>query len=189
MKFNARLLIFTLILIAATTYCKFQFGPDLNWSGFSPIIAISLFSGMLINDRSKTFLFPLLSLFASDVVIEILYRMDLFAYSGFYTYQLFNYALLLAVTFLGWKLKGKSYGQVGLGAIAAPTVFFIISNMGAFIIDTGNLYSNDFSGLMLCYKAGIPFYKNALMATLLFLPAIVLTYNIIVKRTTAVKLA
>ncbi len=189
MKFNSRLVIFTLILIAVTTYCKYQFGPNLDWSGFSPIIAISLFSGMLINDKGRSFMLPLIAVFASDMIIHALYLSGNFAYPGFYTYQIFNYSLLLAVTLLGWALKGKSYGSIGLSAVIAPSVFFLISNCGAWLIDTGNLYPDNFTGLMASYKAGLPFYKNALMATLIFVPSILLTYNFLVRRTAALTLA
>jgi hypothetical protein len=189
MKINSRLVIFTLILIAATTLCKFFFGPNLSWSGFSPVIAISLFSGMLINDKGKSFMLPLIAVFASDIIIEVLFTVGLFPYSGFYTYQIFNYSLLLAMALLGWALRGKSYGQIGLGAVIAPTLFFLISNCGAWIIDTGNLYPNNVTGLLASYEAGLPFYKNALMATLMFLPAVLLGYNSIVRKTAALKLA
>jgi hypothetical protein len=189
MRINSRLVLFTLILIAATTLCKFFFGPDLTWSGFSPVIAIGLFSGMLINDKGKSFFLPLIAVFASDMIIELLFTFGAFPYSGLYTYQLFNYGLLAAITLLGWALKGKNYGSIALGGLIAPTVFFLVSNGGAWIIDTGNLYTNDMNGLMASYEAGLPFYKNALAATLMFLPAILVSYNYIVKRTAALKLA
>lgn len=188
MKLNTRLVLFTLILIAATTICKYFFGPNLSWSGFSPVIAIGLFSGMLINNKSKSFFLPLIAVFASDMIIEILFSFGLFPYSGFYTFQIFNYSLLLAVTLLGWLLKGKNYRSIAVSGVIAPTVFFLISNCGAWLIDTGNVYSNDLSGLMISYKAGLPFYRNALASTLIFLPAILISYNYIVKRTTAMKL-
>lgn len=186
---NNRILIFTLILIAVTTLCKYFFGPRLDWSGFSPVIAISLFSGMLINDKSRSFFLPLIAVFASDVIIHCLYLVKAFDYPGFYTWQVFNYALLLATTLIGWALKGKNYGSIAAGAVIAPTVFFLFSNFGSWIIDYGNLYSNDMNGLMASYKAGLPFYKNALGASLIFLPAILLGYNVMVKRNAALKLA
>jgi hypothetical protein len=189
MRINSRLVVFTLILIAATTLCKYFFGPDLSWSGFSPVIAIGLFSGMLIKDKSKSFLLPLIAVFASDMIIQVLFAFNLFPYSGFYTYQFFNYSLLAAMALLGWLLKGKNYGSIALGGVIAPTVFFLISNCGSWMIDGGNLYSRDLNGLMASYKAGLPFYKNALSATLIFLPAIMLWYNSIVKRVTGLKMA
>ncbi len=189
MKSNSRLLIFTLVLIAVATLCKYYFGADLAWSGFSPIIAIALFSGMLISNKGKSFFLPLIAVFASDMIIEVLYSFNLFPYSGFYTYQVFNYALLLGVTLIGWGLKGKSYGRIALGGLMAPTAFFMVSNFGSWAIDTFNIYPDDLSGLVASYEAGLPFYRNALGATLLFLPAIMLCYNGLVKRTTAMKLA
>jgi hypothetical protein len=188
MRTNSRLLIFTLILIAATTVCKYYLGPELSWSGFSPVIAISLFSGMLISDKSKSFFLPLIAVFASDVIIHGLYLLKEFDYPGFYTWQLFNYSLLLAITLIGWALKGKNYGTIAVGGIIAPTAFFLFSNFGSWMIDYGNLYTEDLNGLMASYRNGLPFYKNALGATLVFLPAIMLCYNFLVKRTAAMKL-
>lgn len=189
MRKNNRLLIFTLILIAVTTLCKFAFGPKLGWSGFSPVIAISLFSGMLINDRTKSFFLPLIAVFASDLIIHGLYLIKEFDYPGLYSWQIFNYSLLMAVTLLGWAIKGKNYGRIALGAVMAPSVFFLISNCGSWIIDYGNRYTEDLSGLMASYEAGLPFYRNALAATLIFLPSIMLCYNFLVRRTVALKLA
>lgn len=189
MKINSRLLVFTLVLVAVSTLCKFFFGPNLSWSGFSPVMAIALFSGMLINDKGRSFFLPLIAVFASDVIIEVLFNAGLFPYSGFYTWQLFNYGLLLTTTLIGWALKGRSYGSIAAGGIIAPTLFFLVSNFGAWMIDATNLYTNDLGGLLLSYEYGLPFYRNALAATLLFLPAILLGYNAMVKRTTALKLA
>lgn len=189
MKLNSRLLIFTLALIAVATLCKYYFGPELAFSGFSPVIAIALFSGMLIKDKSKSFLLPLLAVFASDMIIELLYMADLFPYSGFYSWQIFNYALLLSTTLLGWALKGRNYGSIAAGGVLAPTLFFLFSNFGAWMIDYTNLYADNFSGLMASYEAGLPFYRNALGATLLFLPAIMLGYNALIRNTRSLKLA
>lgn len=189
MRINSRFVLFIVLLVAVTTLCKFFLGPDLNWSGFSPVIAIGLFSGMLINNKRSSFFLPLAAVLASDVIIHVLYSFGLFPYPGFYTYMIFNYSLLLAVTLLGWALKGKSYGRIALGGVTAPSVFFLISNAGAWLIDTGNLYTNDLNGLIDSYAAGLPFYRNALSATLIFLPLVLIAYNYIVKKTTALKLA
>jgi len=181
MKTNLRLILFTVLLIALTTICKILFGADLNWSGFSPIIAIALFSGMIIKEKNMSFLLPLLSLLISDIVIEILHRQGLFDYAGFYSDQWKNYLILLACTLIGWGLRGRSYTSIVAGAFIAPIAFFLISNLNVWM-GPYSLYSKDFNGLMDCYIAGLPFYKNALIATLLFLPAIILSYNYIAKQ-------
>jgi hypothetical protein len=181
MKNNGRLILFTLILVVLATACKFFFGPDLDWSGFSPVIAIALFSGFIIKQKDMSFLLPLLALFISDAVIQLLYTQDLFPYAGFYSYQWKNYLVLLSATLIGWLLKGRSYGSLLVGTIAAPTVFFLLSNFSVWLVSEVR-YTKDFNGLMNSYVAGLPFYKNALMATLVFLPCILLLYNYIMRR-------
>lgn len=174
---NKKLIVFTLILVAITTACKFFFGPDLDWSGFSPVIAIALFSGFIIKQKDLSFMLPLLALFISDIVIHGLYTQNLFPYAGFYGGQWKHYLILLVATLIGWMLKGKSNTSLVAGSVIAPTVFFLFSNFAVWLGTTEAVYSKDFSGLMTCYAAGLPFYKNALIATLIFLPAILVLYN------------
>ncbi len=188
MKFTGRIILFTIILIALTTACKFLFGADLAWSGFSPVIAIALFSGMIIREKNMTFLLPLIALFLSDLAIQGLYKAGLFPYAGFYAGQWINYLLLLSVTLVGWMLRGKSYAGLFAGGIVAPTLYFLVSN---YLVWKGSeaFYTQDFDGLMTCYTAALPFYKNSLIGTLVFLPVIVLGYNYFAKQKTALKLA
>jgi hypothetical protein len=177
MKSNGRLILFTIILVALATACKFFFGPELAWSGFSPVIAIALFSGFIIKQKDMSFLLPLLALFISDAVIQLLYNAGEFPYAGFYSGQWKNYLILMSATLIGWLLRGKNYVSLAVGAVAAPTVFFLLSNLGVWMSATEATYSRDFNGLLTCYTAGLPFYKNALIATLVFLPGILFLYN------------
>jgi len=188
MKFNGRVLLFTIILIVIATACKFFFGPSLTWSGFSPVIAIALFSGMMIKDKSKLFILPLIAVLASDLAIQGLHALGYFPYAGFYKGQWLNYSFLLLATLIGVAVKGRSYTGLLLGAIAAPTVFFLVSNFSVWASSAG-FYTKDFQGLMTCYTAALPFYKNALMATLLFVPVIMFVYTSVVKNRPALTLA
>jgi hypothetical protein len=188
MKSSGRFLLFGLLLVALTTWCKFQFGADIAFSGFSPVIAIALFSGMIFRRRNYSFLLPLAALLVSDLVIHVLYLNNEFAYAGIYPGQWKVYLMLLAATMIGWLLKGRNYGSILLGALAAPTAFYLISNFGVWLGSEGVLYSKDFSGLIQCYIAAIPFYKNALIGSLLFLPSILLMYNFLMYRKLDLKL-
>jgi hypothetical protein len=189
MKSNGRLILFTAILVVLATACKFFFGPELAWSGFSPVIAIALFSGFIIKQKDMSFMLPLLALFISDAVIQLLYSQDMFPYAGFYNGQWKNYLILMTATLIGWALKGRNYSSLMTGAIAAPTVFFLMSNFGVWMSATEVTYTKDFSGLMTCYTAGLPFYKNALIATLVFLPGILFLYNYMAGKKTQLTLA
>ena len=185
---NGRFIVFTLILISLATACKYFFGPELAWSGFSPVIAIALFSGFIIRQKDISFLLPLIALFISDAVIQLLYEKNLFPYAGFYSGQWKNYLILLTATLIGWALKGKKTGNLIAEVVGAPTVFFLLSNFGVWM-SQDVIYPKNFNGLMSCYAAGLPFYRNSLIATLLFLPLILFAYNYLTRKKAAFTLA
>jgi hypothetical protein len=189
MKNNGRLILFTLVLVALATACKYFFGPDLDWSGFSPVIATALFAGFIIKQKDMAFILPLLALFISDLAIQLLYEQGLFPYAGFYTGQWKNYLLLLSIALIGWALKGRSYASLAIGGVVAPTVYFLISNFMVWRGVGEAVYPNTFDGLVTCYTAALPFYKNALIATLVFLPVILFLYNYMTRKRAELKLA
>ncbi len=189
MKFNLRIILFTALLVIIATISKILFASKIEWSGFSPIIAISLFSGMIVKDKGKSFLYPLIALLLSDVIIEVLYRTGNFAFQGLYSYQWLNYGFLLFSVLIGWILKGKNYARIFSGALAAPTVFFLISNLTVWLGHGGYGRPGTFEGLLECYGDGLPFYKHSIAATLIYLPAVILSYNAIMKRNYSLVLA
>lgn len=178
MKLNTRSIFFALVLVLATTLVKFICAPVLGLSGFTTIIAVALFAGMSTKDKNASFVLPLIALLVSDVIIEVLYQLNFFAFKGFYKHQFLNYGLLLITTLIGWSIKGKNVSSVLAASFAAPTVFFLLSNFSVWFFST-NMYTKDFSGLMLCYEMGLPFYRNALISTFMFVPTIILMYNFI----------
>lgn len=189
MKLNIRSAFFMLVLVLLATACKFFFGPDLAWSGFSPVIAMALFSGFILRGRDRSFLLPLIALFFSDLVIHVLYLNDLFAYAGFYGGQWKNYLLLMSAPLIGWLLKGRSNASLIAGGIAAPTVYFLASNFMVWTASSEAIYSRSFSGLMTCYEAGLPFYRNSILAMLVFLPMVIISYNLISREKATLSLA
>jgi hypothetical protein len=188
MKINGRLIVFTLILVALATACKFFFGPNLDWSGFSPVIAVALFSGMIIKEKNVSFILPLLAVLISDLLIQFLYEQNKFPYPGIYDGQWRNYLVLLSATIVGWALKGRNYASLFIGAVAAPTVFFLFSNFSVWLAGEV-IYSKDLNGLLTSYINGLPFYRNALIATFVFLPVILFAYNFLAKKRMALILA
>lgn len=186
---NGRLILFTLVLVILATACKFFFGPDLDWSGFSPVIAIALFSGLILKQKDMSFLLPLLALFISDAVIQFLYTQDLFPYAGFYSGQWKNYLLLMAAVLVGWSLRGRKLSNLAAGSFAAPTVFFLISNFAVWMSSTETVYAKSAAGLLVCYEAGIPFYKNSLIATFVFLPVVLIVFNYLTRKKAVLTLA
>lgn len=172
-----KLTVFTILLVLLTTACKFFFGPVPAFSGFSPVFAIALFSGYVLNRKEGLFTLPLLSLLLSDLSIQLLYQQGAFEYPGFYGGQFKNYLLLLSATLLGALLKGRSHRSLLLGAVGAPTFFFLLSNGMVWMASSEAVYAKTWGGLMTCYTAGLPFYRNSLLGTLVMLPMILVLFN------------
>lgn len=189
MKSQNRIIIFTFLLVVVTTLFKLLFAAKIEWSGFSPIIAIALFSGMMVKDKSKSFLYPLLALLISDILIEVFYTMNLFPFAGLYKYQWLNYSFLLLTTLIGWALQGNNYSKIFAGVIAGPTLFFLVSNFTVWAGHGGYQRPMNFEGMLLCFEDGLPFYKNSFLATLLFMPILIGLYNYLVNKVYSLKLS
>ncbi len=138
--------------------------------GFAPQIAIAIFSGALfLKNKKWAFAMPLLSMFISDVLYEVLYNANLSTIKGFYVGQATNYALFTLMTFFGFIITKLNFTRVTVAAVTAPTTFFILSNFFVWFSGTGGLQRpQTFSGLMMCYNDALPFYPNNLVSTILF---------------------
>lgn len=175
MKLTKQTILFFFILVAVSTIVKIICAPQINLSGFTCVIAVSLFAGLTIKDKKIAFLFPLLTLFISDILLQGLHALNLFPYSGFYGGQIINYALFLLITLIGISLRNYKIAGIVAAAFIGPTVFFLLSNFVVWKTQGVVMgYSNNFSGLMQCYTFGLPFYRNSLISTIIFLPAFIM---------------
>ena len=161
-------LVFVLLIVVSALYRVWENRP----MGFAPQIAMALFAGSVIKDKRFSFLVPLLSMLVSDVLYQVLYIEGLTRIPGFYSGIWANYVLFTLVTVIGFFINSKNIGSIILGSLAGAIFFFITSNFLDWIgggLDLFNHpYPKTFSGLMSCYAAGVPFFKNSLWATLTF---------------------
>jgi len=74
------------------------------------------------------------------------------------------YAAVLVLGFLLLRRRANVI-RVATGAVLASTSFFAISNYAVWV--SSNMYPHSMSGLMACYTAALPFYRNDLISTLL----------------------
>ena len=109
----------------------------------------------------REMLAPMAALMATDYVLTV------FAYHYTFVWQAYvtTWAWYLAVMVLGAILlrTRTSILRVAAGAVLGPTSFFVVSNFGVWA--AGNMYPRTLSGLMACYAAAIPFYRNDLIST------------------------
>lgn len=160
--------------------------PNRPW-GFAPQFAIALFGGALFSkDKKWAFLLPIISMFLSDLLYHALYINGMTEIQGFYSGQWYNYLLISSLSVFGFFLRSTKAVKVVLSSIAAPTTFFLVSNFLVWATNNGGLQRpKTFAGLMLCYVDGIPFYINAVMATVIFSAILFGGYYLLQQRTAA----
>ena len=169
MKLNrSNLLILFILILACALYRVWDSRP----MGFAPQIAMALFAGSITKDKRFAFLFPILSLFISDLIYQLLYIQGLSTIKGFYSGQWQNYLLIASITIIGFFINKNKIGQIFIGSLAGAVYFFLISNFMVWIgggWDINNQpYPRSFSGLMLCYSEALPFFKWSVLSTLVF---------------------
>ncbi len=138
--------------------------------GFAPQLAIAIFSGALFyRDKKWAFAMPLLSMFISDMLFEVLFRYNVTTMKGIYEGQVTNYILLTAMSCFGFMAGKLKLAKIALATFSAPTTYFLLSNFFVWFSGVGGLQRpQTMEGLMLCYNDALPFYQNNLIATALF---------------------
>ena len=117
----------------------------------------------------REMLAPLAALIATDYFLTVYSYHYEFVWTSYVT----TWAWAIAVMVLGAiLLKSKSsWLRVGAAVILGPTSFFLISNYAVWTVSShrvplaSDMYAHTFSGLIACYAAAIPFYRNDLFST------------------------
>ena len=137
---------------------------------FTATIALVMFTGYLIQNRFLSVLVILVSQVVSDL------------YLGIYSSMIFVYAAYISIALLSpIIMKKMNTKSVVLSSVISPSIFFIISNFGVWLI--GATYTFNLSGLIACYVAGIPFFDESLISTVLFALTIFSIMKLITKET------
>lgn len=165
MKYNKSVLLaFGLLILSASLYRVWDARP----MGFAPQMAMAVFAGAVIKDKKWAFVLPLLSMFLSDALYQVLYVNGLSEIPGFYGGQVLNYILFGSLTVFGFLIKKINALNVLGASLAAPTAYFILSNLAVWMGGGGYHRPKTFEGLMMTYVDGLPFYQNAVLGTLVF---------------------
>ena len=166
MKLNKEIVIALIIMIVTSALYRVLPGRPF---GFAPQIAIALFSGSLfVKNKQFAFLMPLISMFLSDLMYQVLYVNHLSSIQGFYDGQLENYLLIAATAIFGFGLQTNNVSKFVGNFIAAPTVFFLVSNFMVWASFGGYQRPMTASGLMQTMVDGLPFYGYSVAGTFVF---------------------
>jgi hypothetical protein len=148
---------YLLLLVAILS----RVAPHPGWFNFTALGGALLYFGAR---RSwKEMALPLAALMATD------YYLTVFAYH--YSFQWQGY-----VTTWMWYLMAMALGaillharttvvRVGAAALLGPTSFFVVSNYAVWA--SSGMYPKSMGGLIACYSAALPFYRNDLASTVL----------------------
>lgn len=158
---------FILLIVIASLYRIMPGRPY----GFAPMIAMAIFGGAIIKDKKFAFLLPLLAMFVSDGLYELLYINGVGNIPGFYDGQLLNYILFGGLTVFGFFIKNFNIKSIAIASVSAPTVYFLISNFLVWASTSpmaGLARPKTFSGLMMTLTDGLPFYPWSVASTVIF---------------------
>lgn len=162
------------VLVKLLPYLLTAFGyqaelsTNYPWS-FTPMLAICLFAGAMLANRWVSCGMLLGSLLVSDLAI--------WGITGHFNWAFYptlpiNYCCFLAIAVLGDTTlaanlaRGRVWGKSLIMGLAASVGYFIVTNFVSWI--SLPEYTKDLSGLIQCYTAAIPFYRNTLLGTLLY---------------------
>jgi len=104
--------------------------------------------------RSLGIVLPIIIMLLSDLII------------GLHGLMIWTYGALALITFVSYKLIEKEFISVLKVSLAAPIIFYLLTNFGAWL--NSPMYSFDSSGLITAYTMGLPFLANSLVSTILF---------------------
>jgi len=150
-----------LIMIAAFSRI---FNAEFHWYNFAPLVAISLFSGSILKNKSYSYILPLAAYFISDLYIQLVHG------NGFYGIsQFFVYGGMALVVLLGAMMKKVSVLRVMGFTIGGSLLFWVVSNFGVFL---GGYWGTGIAGLTKTYLMALPFYSKDGVATNLFFNSI-----------------
>ena len=138
------MIVFVLILLAAASRLL-PHPPN-----FAPVAAVGLYAGAYTSRRAG-WIVPFAALLLSDLVLGFYHPVSMVA-----NYLAFATCLALGA---GWLARGRSLPRVAGAVIASSVAFFIVSNFGMW---ASGYYPRTWAGLVACYTAALPFFRNTL---------------------------
>ncbi len=176
-KMNLRFSVISTIILFAALSRLIPHPPN-----FSPIGGMALFGAAYYSRRYIAYLVPVMAMWISDLVLNnIVYGQYFDHFVWFYSGSVFTYgAFLLIVVYGTIILKKIRIVNLIAAALSASIIFFIVSNFGVWF--SSEMYPYSFGGLITCYAAGIPFFKNTLLGDLFYSGVLFGVFELSLKR-------
>lgn len=148
-----RLLTLVAMILAAAASRLLPHPPN-----FAPIGAMALFGGACFADKRLAFVVPLTAMALSDLALAL----TLYGRAVFGGQMAFVYASFALIVCIGLWIRGRRAPlTIAGGALAGAVLFFVVTNFGVWA--TGSWYPKTAAGLVACYAAALPFFRNTLL--------------------------
>lgn len=146
-----------------------------HFENFTPVIAIALFAGYYLPKR-QAIIVPLLMIIISDIAI------------GLHSMIAFTWGTLALIAVIGIINKErKSTANILVRSLLAAILFYIVTNFGVWVFY--NTYPKSWAGLTECYVAAIPYFRNTLISTFIYVAVLFGAYEFFAARLKGTRLA
>jgi hypothetical protein len=148
---NTPRIIFLTLLILIAVFSRLLPHPP----NFTAIAAVALFAGAHFRSTILAFAIPFIAMMVTDLII------------GLHNTLIPVYAAFAITVSIGLYISGNKKAHfIAIGAVSSSVIFFLLTNFAVWM--AGGMYPMDFSGLLLCYTAALPFFQNTLAGDLFF---------------------
>jgi hypothetical protein len=161
-KINTRTIVLILMIVAAATMRLVSYKFPYILSNFTPVGAIALFGGAYFIDKWKAYAIILITLFASDVLINYLYTSK---WVLWYNGSFWVYLTFAIMVFVGTLIKKVSVASVGIASLVSVAIHWLIIDLPWIY---GSLYPHNFNGYIQSLSAAIPFERNMVLGDIVF---------------------
>lgn len=150
-----KMIAYLLLLVAVLTRVL----PHAGWFNFTAVGGALLYFGARRSLREM--IVPVAALMATDYWLTVHAYHYAFAWAAYgMTWAWYAGAIVLGRGLLRTR---TTVLRVGAGVAAAPTSFFLLSNFAVW--PGSDMYPHTLGGLLTCFAAGLPFYRNDLLST------------------------
>jgi len=163
-KTNTRTVVLILMILGAVAMRFVSYKFPYVLSNFTPVGAIALFGGAYFTDKWKAYVVVLITLFASDLLINYLYT------SQWFLWDAASYGVYIAfalIVFVGSLIKKANVANVGIASIVAVLIHWLITDIPWQSTGT-SLYPRSLTGYGESLVAAIPFERNMLLGDIVF---------------------
>jgi len=161
-KINTRTIVLILMIVGAAAMRLVSYKFPYLLSNFTPVGAIALFGGAYFTDKWKAYVVVLITLFASDILINYLYTSKWVLWYGGSFWVYLTFAIMV---FIGSLIKKATVVNVGIASLISIAIHWLIIDLPWMY---GTLYPHSLNGYGQSLVAAIPFERNMLLGDILF---------------------